>query len=31
VAVSRIEAGITNKQIDVHELEDGLLALVEKQ
>lgn len=31
VAVSRIEAGITNKQIDVRELEDGLLALVGKQ
>ena len=31
VAVSRIEAGITNKQIDVRELEDGMLALVGKQ
>lgn len=31
VAVSRIEAGITSKQIDVHDLEDGMLALVGKQ
>jgi hypothetical protein len=31
VAAARIEAGITSKQIDVRDLEDGMLALVGKQ
>jgi len=31
VAVSRIEAGIVSKRIDVRELEDGMLTLVGKQ
>jgi hypothetical protein len=31
VAVSRIEAGMVSKRIDVRELEDGMLAVVGKQ
>ena len=31
VSVSRIEAAIANKQIDVHDLEDGMLTVVGKQ
>jgi hypothetical protein len=31
VAVSRIEAAVAGKQIDVRDLEDGMLTLVGKQ
>ena len=31
VTVSRIEAGVAGKHIDVHDLEDGMLTLVGKQ
>jgi hypothetical protein len=31
VAVSRIEAGIVSKRIDVRDIEDGMLAVVGKE